>query len=675
MEKNNLYKTISFNSFTGNNSGFKSTLSPRLYNSNKSSFFKKNKHFKINPYNKTYKYFPKLSSTANNSPAKLNINFQKYMTGRVFCHNKSIKEEKKLKNELSVSIFQNNDVDLVRSLNPDSNKDLCSNLLLKEQLKNKIEPNLNISILLNTSKNKKEGKKQNLPNIKKISIEGIIESERKIKNFRKELLQSKQNHLLEKDLNKKLKQIKEISSLKKQNKDKIYDNLRNKAKEIDNISYDIQYLTYKSNETNSQLRRESKLVERNNKRRRSSIKINNLANLNYNDILNFKKKNNKNNINNNELSAINRFNYNNNSNINNTNNLNEKDDNNKLNIIQTLYQDKKKKDFQKRLKQEKIGELKKEIKQLKIPLKSINLEITELKNVEKNIKQKLMNHYKELLYNGKEIRNEGLAWIIKAIWKLGENVPMSFMPTFLDFNGIKYLFNMACLSIELESKKKFIIELKSKLKEELSNFSTKKEKDNDSKNKDDNSRNSDNENEENKSTKNCKKIPFIFKTDLLFQNKNLSHSSSQPKFMRSFYHLNKNYNIHVKNNLNYDNEEIFRATFREMSKIFDEDANNFSVINLPSVNLIKNLEKKVKQIEIDIKNMKKYEIKRIFKEFIDNDYENKYNTTIDVVLGALFGEHLRNIQVNNYNAYKKGHIDEIKNIRFYEYCKRNGWIV
>ena len=73
-----------------------------------------------------------------------------------------------------------------------------------------------------------------------------------------------------------------------------------------------------------------------------------------------------------------------------------------------------------------------------------------------------MRHYQELLYNGKEIRNEGLIWIIKAIWKLGENVPMSFMPTFLDLNAIKYLFNMARMSVELESKKKYIIELKKK---------------------------------------------------------------------------------------------------------------------------------------------------------------------------------------------------------------------
>ena len=51
-----------------------------------------------------------------------------------------------------------------------------------------------------------------------------------------------------------------------------------------------------------------------------------------------------------------------------------------------------------------------------------------------------MKHYEEMLYIGKEVRSEGLIWIIKAMWKLGQNVPMSFMPTFLDFKSIEYLF-------------------------------------------------------------------------------------------------------------------------------------------------------------------------------------------------------------------------------------------
>ncbi len=105
-----------------------------------------------------------------------------------------------------------------------------------------------------------------------------------------------------------------------------------------------------------------------------------------------------------------------------------------------------------------------------MPLNSINQKIIEIKDIEKSTKEKLMKHYLELLYDGKEVRGEGLIWIIKGIWKIGENVPMSFMPTFLDFDAIKYLFKMAKISIELESTKKYIMDIKLNLKQKVNNM-------------------------------------------------------------------------------------------------------------------------------------------------------------------------------------------------------------
>ena len=145
--------------------------------------------------------------------------------------------------------------------------------------------------------------------------------------------------------------------------------------------------------------------------------------------------------------------------------------------------------------------------------------------------------------------------------------------------------------------------------------------------------------------------------------------------MKTFINLNKKFNNNMNENIiNNENEEEFKGTFKEMSKILEENENSLGFINSPAVSQIKNLEQKIKELELEIQNCKKIEIERIFKEFIDYDYENKYHTTIDIVLGALIGEHSRNIQVNKFNVFKKGYFDEIKNIRFYEYAKRNGWI-
>jgi hypothetical protein len=251
------------------------------------------------------------------------------------------------------------------------------------------------------------------------------------------------------------------------------------------------------------------------------------------------------------------------------------------------------------------------------------------------------------------------------------------MPTFLDFNGIKYLFNIARLSVELDAKKKFLTELKINLKKHIINSYRKKEKEtgNDTKKNNESVNESNSSNDCNDNSNQIKKNLFSFKTNMFFKNKKLTHSSSQPKYMRSFYQLNKKFKKSLGDKfLDNENDEIYRGTIKEMSKIFEQNENSFNFINSPAVTKIKNLEKKIKEIETEIKNLKKFEIQRIFKEYIDYDYENKYHASIDVVLGALIGEHSKNIQVNKFNVFKKGYFDEIRNIRFYEYAKRNGWV-
>ena len=46
------------------------------------------------------------------------------------------------------------------------------------------------------------------------------------------------------------------------------------------------------------------------------------------------------------------------------------------------------------------------------------------------IRNELFVHYHRLLNEGKDTRNEGLSWIIKAIWNLEYNVLISYLPNF-----------------------------------------------------------------------------------------------------------------------------------------------------------------------------------------------------------------------------------------------------
>ena len=341
--------------------------------------------------------------------------------------------------------------------------------------------------------------------------------------------------------------------------------------------------------------------------------------------------------------------------------------------------------------------MKQDINQLKAPFNSICQEINELKNTERNTKQKLMRHYLELLYNGKEIRNVGLIWIIKAIWKMGENVPLSFMPTFLDIDAIKYLFNMTKISIEIDSTKKYIYDIMRKLKEKVNSLpknklmsfkdqfkeeSKSKINNNDkigfkdfdefNTNENDNVKNNNNdvnniklnllpsfEKNRKSSLRNGNK--YIFK-------KKLIKSLSTPDIMKRLSIMSQS---SILNMSHLAKKEEVIGTILQFSKKFEQkEKNQLDITSLPEVLEIKKLRKKIALLNQQKKEMKRNEINRIFNEYANNDYEKIYHAPIDVVLGALLGEHSRNLEVSNFNIFKKGFLEEVKNLRFYEYVKR-----
>jgi hypothetical protein len=54
--------------------------------------------------------------------------------------------------------------------------------------------------------------------------------------------------------------------------------------------------------------------------------------------------------------------------------------------------------------------------------------------------------------------------------------------------------------------------------------------------------------------------------------------------------------------------------------------------------------------------MKKIEINRIYKCFIEKDYENIYHTNIDTVSSALIGFDEKDTEINKYNTVKKNYV-------------------
>lgn len=111
-----------------------------------------------------------------------------------------------------------------------------------------------------------------------------------------------------------------------------------------------------------------------------------------------------------------------------------------------------------------IQEKKSELEELRKSYQETKSIYSEVRDELANIKTKLLKHYHELLKEGKDTRHSGLIWIIKAIWNTGNNVSISFLPTFLDELAINYLFSMAHKDFEIEAKRKEVEEAKNQLK-------------------------------------------------------------------------------------------------------------------------------------------------------------------------------------------------------------------
>ena len=485
------------------------------------------------------------------------------------------------KGDLSVRLFQGNEVNLVRNLDLYQNSNIWENFLSKAKLKNDIINDIDFDF-----RNKPVESEINLSKAKSITIKGILESEHRLNQNKKEAQKNLAYSQLELELCTELKKLREDYLIKKEEKENVYINFKKMVDEVEKIKLELKIMN--SREFNDKLiEQKKKEIEKSNEE--------------------ITKENNE--FNNNTTS------------------------NKRLSKIQSMFKIQKEQEYLKQLKYDKLNALKMKISNINIPLKKLNKEIFEIKNQERNVVNKLMTHYETLLFRGEEVRNEGLIWIIKAIWSLGENVPMTFIPPFLDFKSIEFLFQYAHKSIELDNSKKILNDLKNKLQVKMHKLFY--------------------------ASKSPGKYSssFEFKTDLIKKNSIVKRSIKEHNFINAYIKASE---------FEEDNKNV--STLKQMKSIMEDKKKSIINLNkLQGIDQIEELKSKIKEIENDISNLKKNEIHRLFKEFVENDYENKYHVKIDDVLAALLGEHNKNIEINKYSKYKKDYFDELKNIRFYQY--------
>ena len=297
----------------------------------------------------------------------------------------------------------------------------------------------------------------------------------------------------------------------------------------------------------------------------------------------------------------------------------------------------------------------------------LELELNEKIKVSNTAKKKLylmrknlINIYHLNLYEGIDFHGDGLINIIKDIWNLGVNVDINYMPTYLDNECIEYLFNKAKHSIDISKIRQLIKDNEQELVNELQSWRNSmggsfKLKLNDQ------DLSSDSKSFEDEKSGEILNEEGLFKTKITDNNFS-SYLNQYPKTKEFMSDYKKKH----PNVIFEDDDE----NFKPKKKNDNVNKVNFKSWNIPlkiieQKNKIEKLrymlEKKIKEGKI----LEKKQIQRLNKEFINNNYGEKYHVCIEVLLGALCGEEKKNEMVVYFLRLEKENKDGRKIIQFH----------
>ena len=267
-----------------------------------------------------------------------------------------------------------------------------------------------------------------------------------------------------------------------------------------------------------------------------------------------------------------------------------------------------------------------------------------------NVKKQLINSYHLKLYEGLNIHNEGLSSIIKDIWNLGVNVNINFMPTYLDNLSIEFLFQRAKYSLEIAKIRQLIKNNEKELSSYLKEWKLNNEEINNIFNKI-NSKVFYESNDEHKNTVNSINEKELFKTKI--SDISISYLDPYPKTKEFIIEYKKKH------------PQLFQIDMPDV----DIKHLKFKSFNIPGKILEKNknIEKMKYLLSMKIEQNKqndKKEVQRLNKEFIKNNYQEKYKVNVENLFGALFGDK-KNEMLIYYTKLEKEYRDGSKVIQFH----------
>ena len=266
--------------------------------------------------------------------------------------------------------------------------------------------------------------------------------------------------------------------------------------------------------------------------------------------------------------------------------------------------------------------------------------LKKLHSVKNKIKDSLYMYYLSILKEGRDTRDEGLAWVIAEILNLGKKVLISHIPKYLDEKSILYLFIKAHLILKIKYIEKQINDLNSNDNEKkekkkrssrdslklkaMNTLNNIKEKFIYNKYENNNKKMSPIENEKNGLNLNPISISKYKASSLLLKksDKKLPKSNSMIIYKHRNNYLNRE----------KENEILNYIKLNEKKKLLLKGNKKISFEKYIALNEKMQKLKKLKE------TLKEKEMERIFEEFRLKKYFNKYNIDKKVVLSALIGE-------------------------------------
>jgi hypothetical protein len=100
--------------------------------------------------------------------------------------------------------------------------------------------------------------------------------------------------------------------------------------------------------------------------------------------------------------------------------------------------------------QELVLTLEKEVADNSAKTQELDIKVRDLRGLLRSLHSQQIDHYRKILHDGLDTRSEGLSWVVKSLWKLGEKVEVSMFPPFLDLTSIHVILFVAQKGMELE---------------------------------------------------------------------------------------------------------------------------------------------------------------------------------------------------------------------------------